>query len=36
MVAELLRLVAIAEMFAQRHEQIAVVGLRDAAAIMIA
>ena len=36
MIAEILRLVAIAEMFAQRDEQIAVVGLHDAAAVMIA
>ena len=36
MIAEILRLVAVGEMFAQRDEQIAVVGLRDAAAVMIA
>ena len=36
MIAEILRLVAVGEMFAQRDEQIAVVGLHDAAAIMIA
>ncbi len=36
MIGETLRVVAVGEMLAQRDEQIAVVGLRDAAAIMIA
>ena len=36
MIAEILRLVAMAEMIAERDEQIAVGGLRDAAAIVIA
>jgi hypothetical protein len=36
MIAEVLRLVAIAEVFAECCEQIAVVGLHDAAAVMIA
>ena len=36
MVAEVLRLVAVGEVLAQRDEQIAVVGLRDAAAEVIA
>src|SRR4029077_11438679 len=35
MIAEILRLVAVGEMLAQRDEQIAVVGLHDAAAVMI-
>ena len=34
--AEILRLVAMVEMLAKRHEQVAVVSLRDAAAIVIA
>src|SRR4051794_26355402 len=36
MIAEILRLVAVAEMLAQRDEQIAVVRLHDAATIVIA
>ena len=36
MVIESLRLIAIGEVLAQRDEQIAVIGLRDAAAVMIA
>src|SRR5437879_6285772 len=36
MVAEILRLIAVTEMLAQRDEQIAVVCLHDAAAIVIA
>jgi len=36
MIIEALRLIAIGEVLAQRDEQIAIVGLRDAAAVMIA
>ncbi len=36
MIVETLRLIAEGEMLAQRDEQIAVVGLRDAAAVMVA
>src|SRR6185437_10052448 len=36
MIGEILRLVAMAEMLAQRHEQVAVGTLRDTAAIVVA